>query len=65
MDAKGQQIQRLSQPIDFIRLHESCRSIMMQTQPDVYELTYEHGGTIDMLVPETPGTRQPIRFRPT
>lgn len=63
MDAKGQQIQRLSQPIDFIRLHESCRFNYMQTQPDVYELTHEHGGTIDMPVPETPGTRQPIRFR--
>lgn len=63
MDTQGNQIKRASQPIGFIRLHDSSRFDFQQYNVDRYLMTYEHGGTQEYDVPETPQTRQPIRFR--
>jgi len=54
LDSQGNPIQRASQSIDKVRLHESRRFDFVQWNIDQLRLTYEHGGTIEMDVKESP-----------
>jgi len=61
MDSQGNMIQRPSQNIGFVRLHDSTRFNYMEVNIDQFQLTYEHGGTIEMDLPESP-YRDTVRF---
>ena len=54
LDSSGQKVQKVSQPIASVRLHESRRFNFQEYAIDQFQLTYERGGIIDLDVKESP-----------